>query len=134
MTQAIIFTNNNGGVSVCVPTGELPINEVLAKDCPAGAIIVDDSVLPQGADAQFFDAWKLDGTTVTVDFPTAQAHKLRDFNAAAVQVAQARQLNTLAGIANSVADATFTTELTAGRAAIAAATTTAQLVAIANPA
>ena len=30
MSQAIIFTNDNGGVSVCIPTGELPINEVLA--------------------------------------------------------------------------------------------------------
>ena len=130
--QVIIY-EQNGQVAVCVPTGELPINEVLAKDCPAGAIIVDDSALPQGADAQFFDAWKLNGSTVTVDFPTAQAHKLRDFNAAAVQVAQKRQLNTLAGIANTPDDAIFTTELTNGRAAIVAATTTAQLVAIANP-
>ena len=133
MSQIIIYTNSNGGVSVCVPTGELPIKEVLAKDCPEGAIIVDDSTLPQGADAQFFDAWKLNGTTVTVDFPTAQAHKLRDFNAAAVQVAQKRQLNTLAGIANEVADADFTAELTAGRTAIANAKTTADLIAVANP-
>jgi hypothetical protein len=130
--QVIIY-EQNGQVAVCVPTGELPINEVLAKDAPAGAIIVDDSTLPQGADSVFFDAWKLNGSTVTVDFPTAQAHKLRDFNAAAVQVAQARQLNTLAGIANAVSDADFTAELTAGRTAIAAATTTAELVAIANP-
>jgi len=133
MSQVIVYQSANGNVAVCVPTGELPINEVLEKDCPAGAIIVDDSTLPQGADAQFFDAWKLNGSTVTVDFPTAQAHKLRDFNAAAVQVAQKRQLNTLAGIANAKSDADFTAELTAGRAAIAAATTTAQLVAIANP-
>jgi len=133
MSQVIIYTNSNGNVAVCVPTGELPINEVLAKDCPEGAIIVDDSTLPQGADAQFFDAWKLNGTTVTVDFPTAQAHKLRDFNAAAVQVAQKRQLNTLAGIANEVADADFTAELTAGRTAIANAKTTADLIAVANP-
>ena len=132
MSQVIIYTNSNGNVAVCVPTGELPINEVLAKDCPEGAIIVDDSTLPQGADAQFFDAWKLNGTTVTVDFPTAQAHKLRDFNAAAVQVAQKRQLNTLAGIANEVADADFTAELTAGRTAIANAKTTADLIAVAN--
>ena len=41
--QIIIHSNTNGGVSVTVPTGELPINEVLAKDCPAGAIIVDTS-------------------------------------------------------------------------------------------
>ena len=133
MTQVIIYQNSTGGVSVCVPTGELPINEVLAKDCPAGAIIVDDSTLPQGADAQFFDAWELNGSTVTVNFAKAQAQKLAQFNAAAVQVAQKRQLNTLAGIANAVADADFSAELTAGRTAIANAKTTADLVAVANP-
>jgi len=133
MLQIIIYTNSNGNVAVCVPTGELPIKEVLAKDCPEGAIIVDDSTLPQGADAQFFDAWKLDGTTVTVDFPTAQAHKLAQFNASAVAVAQKRQLNTLAGIENSVSDADFIAELTAGRTAIANAKTTADLIAVANP-
>ena len=134
MTQAIIFTNDNGGVSVCVPTGELPINEVLAKDCPARAIIVDDSTLPQGADAQFFDAWELSGSTVTVNFEKAKAMKLAQFNAAAVQEAQKRQLNTLAGINNEIADADFIAKLTAGRASIASATTTAELVAVANPA
>jgi len=133
MTQVIIFKNDNGNVSVTTPTGELPIGEVLTKDCPAGAIIVDDSVLPTGSDAQFFDAWELSGSTVTVNFTKAQAIKLAQFNAAAVQVAQKRQLNTLAGIANAVSDADFTAELTAGRASIASATTTAQLVAIANP-
>ena len=130
MTQAIIFTNDNGGVSVCIPTGELPINEVLAKDCPAGAIIVEDSVLPQGADAQFFDAWELADGQVSVNFEKAKAIKLAQFNAAAVQEAQKRQLNTLAGIDNEVADADFIAKLTAGRASIASATTTAELVAI----
>lgn len=63
MTQAIIFTNDKGGVSVCVPTGELPIQEVLTKDCPAGAIIVDISELPE--DKEFFNAWELvDGKVV----------------------------------------------------------------------
>ena len=130
MTQAIIFTNDNGGVSVCIPTGELPINEVLAKDCPAGAIIVDSSALPQGADAQFFDAWELADGQVSVNFEKAKAIKLAQFNAAAVQEAQKRQLNTLAGINNEVADADFSASLAAGRASIASATTTAELVAI----
>ena len=67
MAQAIIFTNNNGGVSVCYPTGELSIEEVLAKDCPIGAIIVDASTLPQGDDANYFDAWVLNDGVVTVD-------------------------------------------------------------------
>jgi hypothetical protein len=131
MASVIIYQNPNGNnVCVCVPTGELPINEVLAKDAPAGAIVVDDSTLPQGADAQFFDAWKLVDGKVVVDFPTAQAHKLTAYNAAAVQVAQQRQLNTLAGLPNTPDDATWTAKLTADRAAISAATTTTQLAAI----
>ena len=130
MTQVIIHTNTNGGVSVTVPTGELPINEVLAKDCPAGAIIVDSSSLPQGADAQFFDAWELADGQVLVNFEKAKAMKLTQFNAAAVQEAQKRQLNTLAAIANEIADADFIASLTAGRTAIDNATTTADLVAI----
>ena len=134
MSQVIIHTNSNGGVSVTVPTGEISVQAVLEKDCPSGAIIVDDSTLPQGADAQFFDAWELSGSTVTVNFTKAQAIKLAQFNASAIQEAQKRQLNTLAGIANAVSDADFTTSLTAGRASIASATTTDELVAIANPA
>ena len=130
MTQLIIHTNTNGGVSVTVPTGELPINEVLAKDCPAGAIIVDSSALPHGADAQFFDAWELADGQVSVNFEKAKAIKLAQFNAAAVQEAQKRQLNTLAGINNEVADADFSASLAAGRASIASATTTAELVSI----
>ena len=133
MTQVIIYTNSNNGVSVCIPSGELSIEEVLTKDCPIGAIIVEDTTLPQGSDAQFFDAWELSGSTVTVNFTKAQAIKLAQFNASAIQEAQKRQINTLAGIANAVSDADFTAGLAARRASIASATTTAQLVAIANP-
>ena len=130
MSNVIIYTNSNGNVSVCVPTGELPINEVLAKDCPAGAIIVDDSTLPKGADAQFFDAWELNGSTVTVNLAKAKEHKLARYNAEALQEAQKRQLNTLAGLTNTPDDATWSAKLTADRAAIASATTTTELATI----
>jgi hypothetical protein len=130
MSQIIIYTTQNGNVAVTVPTGELPINEVLAKDCPAGAIIVDDSTLPQGADSSFFDAWELNGSTVTVNLEKARTIKLAQFNAKAVEEAQKRQLNTLAGLENTPDDATWSASLTAGRTAIANATTTAELVAI----
>jgi hypothetical protein len=66
MTQAIIFTNDNGGVSVCIPTGELPIQQVQIKDTPAGSIIVDQATLPN-SDNDFFDAWELSGSTVSVN-------------------------------------------------------------------
>jgi hypothetical protein len=58
MTQAIIFTNELGGVSVCIPTGELSIEAVKEKDTPAGSIIVNTSDLPNQYN-DFFDAWEL---------------------------------------------------------------------------
>jgi hypothetical protein len=66
MAQVIVFTNEKGGVSVCYPTGDLPIEMVLERDCPAGAVIIDSSSLPQDQD-QFFDAWRLVNGAVTLD-------------------------------------------------------------------
>jgi hypothetical protein len=63
MSQVIIYTNTSGGVSVCKPTGELSIEDVLAKDCPENAIIIDESELP----SDDFDAWVLNDGVVTVD-------------------------------------------------------------------
>ena len=71
MSQAIIFTNDNGGVSVCIPTGELPIEQVLEKDCPEGAIIVDTNSLP--TDNEFFNAWELVDGQVVVNETKKQA-------------------------------------------------------------
>ena len=71
MNQVIIYTNENSGVSVCYPTGELPIEEVLTKDCPAGAIIVDDSELP--TDNEYFNAWELVDGKVMVNEVKKQA-------------------------------------------------------------
>jgi hypothetical protein len=73
MAQVIVYKNEIGGVSVCVPTDELSIEEVLAKDCPAGAIIVDDSELPQGDNANYFDAWELVNGKVVVNEAKKQA-------------------------------------------------------------
>ena len=70
--QVIIFTNDNGGVSVCVPTGELDIQAVKSKDTPSTSIIVQDSELPQ-ADNDFFDAWELTNGTVSVNLTKAKA-------------------------------------------------------------
>ena len=71
MAQVIIFTNENGGVSVCVPTGELDIQAVKSKDTPSHSIIVQDYELPQ-ADNDFFDAWELDDGEVTVNLTKAK--------------------------------------------------------------
>ena len=129
MSQVIIYTAPAGNVAVCIPTGELTISEVLAKDCPTGAIIVDSASLPE-ADNDFFDAWRLADGVVTVDLEAARAIQLKRVNDAAIQEAQKRQLNTIAGIQNTVLDSDFTTLLTNKRAAVAAATTTEGLRAV----
>lgn len=129
MTQVIIYTNDNGNVSICTPTGELPIEEVLAKDCPAGAIIVDASTLPHQED-DFFNAWRLNGSTITVDLNIAKQIQLDLINIAAKTEAQHRQTNTAIGIGNALSDADFIAMLTAKRSAVEAATTTAEIRAV----
>ena len=70
MAQVIIYTNDNGGVSTCIPTNELSIEAVLAKNCPANAIILDSSALP--TDNDFYDAWELADGVVTVSLSKAK--------------------------------------------------------------
>lgn len=71
MTQAIIFTNDNGGVSVCIPTGEISIEAVQAKDTPKGSLIVETSSLPNQHN-DFFDAWELVDGKVEVSLAKAK--------------------------------------------------------------
>jgi len=71
MSQVIIFTNENNGVSIVIPTGELSIEEVLIKDCPEGAVIVDADSLP--TDRTFRDAWELVDGQIIVNETKKQA-------------------------------------------------------------
>ena len=62
MTQAIIYPNNGGSVAVVIPAPEaletMTIEEIAAKDVPAGKPfkIVNYSDLPE--DHTFFNAWE----------------------------------------------------------------------------
>ena len=62
MTQRIIYPNDNGGVSILIPTEEYlaehTMEELAAKDVPAGKPykIVDVSDIPE--DRTFRDAWE----------------------------------------------------------------------------
>ena len=70
MTQVIIHATENGNVAVTIPTGEISIEAVLAKDCPKGAIIVEQSALPNQYN-DFFDAWELVDGKVEVSLAKA---------------------------------------------------------------
>ena len=75
----IIYQNQEGGISVIHPTGELPIEEVAAKDVPAGVAyeIVEDDAIP--SDRFFRNAWVANGAAVDVDLDKAKdiGHDIR---------------------------------------------------------
>ena len=77
--QRIIFQNAEGGVSVIIPTGELPIEAVAAKDVPEGVAyeIVEDDAIP--SDRFFRNAWVVNGAAVDVDLDKAKdiGHDIR---------------------------------------------------------
>jgi hypothetical protein len=73
MSNVIIFTNENGGVSMCMPTGELPIEDVQKRDIPSGvqSFIVSHASLPHD-DADFYDAWEQTRGVVTINISKAR--------------------------------------------------------------
>jgi hypothetical protein len=60
MNQRILYPNNDGGVAVIIPTGEIAIEQVARKDVPANTpyLIVSTEDIP--ADRTFRDAWEAD--------------------------------------------------------------------------
>ena len=58
MNQRIIYPTPDGGVAIVIPSGELSIEEVAAKDVPEGVSykIVDISDIP--SDRTFRNAWE----------------------------------------------------------------------------
>ena len=69
----IIYTNNEGGISVIIPTGELSIEEVAAKDVPEGVAyeIVEDDAIP--SDRTFRGAWVMGDCCVEHDLDKCKA-------------------------------------------------------------
>jgi len=63
----IIYQNETGGVSIIIPTGELPIEEVAKKDVPEGVPykIVNEADIP--SDRYFRNAWVMGDCCVEHD-------------------------------------------------------------------
>lgn len=81
MTQRIIYSTEEGGVAVIIPAPEcgLTIEEIAAKDVPAGVAfeIVDMTDIPE--DRTFRGAWERQGRAIALKLPKARdiAHTMR---------------------------------------------------------
>jgi hypothetical protein len=88
MTQRIIFKNDDGGVSIIIPTPEAleqhGIQAIAIKDVPAGKPfkIVDASVIP--SDRSQRDAWTVDEAELTdgvgADYGVGSRHAVVGWN------------------------------------------------------
>ena len=60
MDQRIIYPTDNGGVAIIIPASEcgLSIEEIAAKDVPAGKPFKIINASDQPADRTFRDAWE----------------------------------------------------------------------------
>lgn len=124
--QVIVWTQPNGLLAVCIPTGHVPIETVIAKDVPREAAhrIVDTSAFPLALDDVMFDAVRQTDTGgFTVDIEAARALVLARVNQAAIAESRRRADNTATGVPNVPDDATWLANLEASRAAVAAAGT-----------
>lgn len=76
MAQVIIFTNQNGNVTTVYPSGEVPIETVLAKDLPSWAkgFIVDIETLPK-EHFDYYDAWEQSEGVISINFNKAKEIK-----------------------------------------------------------
>lgn len=69
MNQRVIFINDEGGVSILIPTFEClkerTIEEIAAKDVPAGKPYKIVSVADIPSDRTFRNAWEVDPAILT---------------------------------------------------------------------
>lgn len=70
MSQIIVY-EQNGQVAICIPSKDISIQEVLIKDCPAGAIIIETVDLPLNYN-DFFNALKFVDGKIFVNFDVAK--------------------------------------------------------------
>ena len=73
MADRIVYTRPDGGVSIVIPTGDIPFSAVLIKDVPDDATditVVDDTTLIEGR--EFRNAWRQSGGVISVDMPLAR--------------------------------------------------------------
>ncbi len=130
MAQVIIYKNESGGVSLCIPSGEIPIEDVQRKDTPAGSRIIEDTTLP---DSEFFNAWELtnDAVSINIDKAKTIAHdKRREARSAEFAPLDIKATIPSEATAAEVARQAVRDKYAAMQTAIDSATTTEQLKAV----
>ncbi len=72
MKKLIVFTREDGGVSVVNPVDGIPLERIIERAVPKGFAysIVDESEV--STDRTFRNAWKFDGRKIEVDMPKAR--------------------------------------------------------------
>jgi hypothetical protein len=103
MSKRIVYSNNEGGVSVISPILDsgLTIEEIAEKDVPKNTPywIIDESELPDQRDR---DRWKIQGNSVIIDESIPLPETIREIDARRLRLAL-HQLNLLDTVETAIA-------------------------------
>ena len=122
--NVIVWTQPNGTLAVCIPTGEVPLSQVMANDVPGNVspLVADTADFPVPMTDPFFDAIRLtDAQKFTMDLDAARAITTARINEQAAKEARRRSDLNAIGLPVTPDDATWLAALNATRASITAA-------------
>ncbi len=127
----IIYQNSDGGVSVVVPTGAVPVEDLPAKLDLSDYEIVDDDAVP--TDRTFRNAWVKSGKTIAEDLAKSKVigHEIRRVKRAEEFAPHddviSKQIPGADAEAAEASRATIRTKYAAMQASIDAASSTAEI-------
>ena len=127
----IIYQNSDGGVSVVVPTGAVPVEDLPAKLALSDYEIVDDDAVP--TDRTFRNAWVKSGKTIAEDLAKSKVigHEMRRVKRAEEFAPHddviSKQIPGADAEAAEASRATIRTKYAAMQASIDAASSTAEI-------
>jgi hypothetical protein len=126
--QIIIYENpdQSGMLVYCYPTGEIPIEQVLVKDCPEGAFIIDEAEFPTNTE-KFLDALRLNGRQVYLDMNAAKEVQNTYLNSICKIESTNRSVNEGAGLPNVLAQEQWLALINQAKTNITEATNTTEL-------
>lgn len=127
--NVIVWSQDSGILAVCIPSGNVPIEDVIRNDVPSNVVyrVVDSSVFPVSLDDVFFDSVRLVNDEFVLDIESAKSFVMDRTNDQARVEYRRRSENSAIGIPNDPDDATWLSALNAKRSSITNATTINEL-------
>lgn len=122
--KVIVWSQQDGSLAVCIPSGHVPIEEVIQKDIPADIQYQINEIedLPLALGDPLFAAVRLNNGKFEINLDAAREITRKIINQKATVELQQRNLNEALGITNNINNTTWSENLQAKRNSVDTAT------------